>query len=236
MQITLLFFATYKDQAKTNKAIIEIPDGCTVNHLLKDILIKKYPDLVIHIPSTLVSINQEFANIEQIIPEGAEVAIFPPVSGGAVDLPTVILLTENKIEIEDLIQKITLPTTGASALFTGMVREVTHYPDYRKIKYLEYEAYQPMAEAKMVQIAEEIRQRWPKVEGIAIVQRIGKLEPGISTVLIACTSSHRNDGIFEAAHYGINRLKEIVPVWKKEAGEAGEIWIEGEYTPSSCKD
>ncbi|NMC14449.1 MAG: molybdenum cofactor biosynthesis protein MoaE, partial [Chloroflexi bacterium] len=65
---------------------------------------------------------------------------------------------------------------------------------------------------------------------------IGKLDPGIPTVLIACTSSHRNDGIFDAVHYGINRLKEIVPVWKKEVGDSDEIWIEGEYTPMPGKD
>jgi len=88
----------------------------------------------------------------------------------------------------------------------------------------------------MKQIAEEIRRKWPKIEGIAIIQRIGKLKPQTPTTLIACTSPHRDDGIFEAARYGIDRLKEIVPVWKKEVGETGEIWIEGEYIPTPDKD
>ncbi len=236
MQITLLFFATFRDQAKTQKDTIDIPEGCKVIRLLQEILPLKYPNLVIHTPSTLVSVNREFAGFEDIIPEGAEVAIFPPVSGGTVEPPTIILLAEDKIEMEELIRKITLPTSGASAIFTGMVREITHIPTYKKIKYLEYEAYRPMAEEKMKQVANEIRQKWPKVQGIAVVQRIGVLEPGAPTTLIACTSAHRNDGIFEAAQYGINRLKEIVPIWKKEAGEAGEEWIEGEYTPLPHKD
>lgn len=236
MQITVLFFAAYRDQAKTKKDVLDIPDNCTVNQLLTEILVRKYPNLSIHIPSTVVSVNQEFASAEDVIPESAEVAIFPPVSGGKDDFPTITLIVENQIDIDDLIRKITLPGTGAAAIFTGMVREITRIPTYKKIQYLEYEAYPQMAEAKMRQVAEEIRQKWPKIEGIAIVQRIGKLEPGIPTVLIACTSSHRNDGIFEAAHYGINRLKEIVPVWKKEVGDSGEVWIEGEYTPTPGKD
>jgi len=236
MQTTLLFFASYKDQAKTQRATIYIPEKCTVNRLLNDVLKNKFPELIIHPASTLVSINQEFASLEDIIPEGAEVAIFPPVSGGEDICPTIILLTQDKIEIEDLLQKITLPTTGGSAVFTGMVREITQKPVYKKIKYLEYEAYHPMAEAKMKQVADEMRTKWPKLQGIAIIQRIGKLEPKIPTTLIACTSAHRNDGIFEAAYYGINRVKEIVPVWKKEVGETGEEWIEGEYSPTPHVD
>ena len=81
------------------------------------------------------------------------------------------------------------------------------------------------------QVADEIRSRWPTIEGIAIVQRIGRLYPRTPTVLIACTAAHRDTGVFEAARYGIDRLKEIVPVWKKEVGPNGEEWIEGDYLP-----
>ena len=88
-----------------------------------------------------------------------------------------------------------------------------------------------MAMEKMGQLANEIRERWPTVEGIAIVQRIGHLPAGTPTVLIACTAAHRDTGIFEAARYGIDRLKEIVPIWKKEIGPDGEIWVEGTYHP-----
>lgn len=83
----------------------------------------------------------------------------------------------------------------------------------------------------MAQVAQEIRDRWPAVQGIAIVQRIGKLYPGTPTVLIACTAAHRDTGVFEAARYGIDRLKQIVPIWKKEVGPDGESWIEGDYIP-----
>jgi molybdopterin synthase catalytic subunit len=113
-----------------------------------------------------------------------------------------------------------------------MVRGITYRGEGHETLFLEYEAYKPMAEAKMKQVADEIRQRWPSVEGISIVQRIGHLSPGTPTVLIACTSAHRDTGVFEAARYGIDRLKEIVPVWKKEVSPDGQSWVEGDYIPT----
>ncbi len=127
----------------------------------------------------------------------------------------------------------TLASPGAAAIFTGMVRGVTTRGEARHTAYLEYEAYVPMAESKMKQVADEIRAKWRDVEGIAIVQRVGRLYPRTPTILIACTAAHRDTGVFEAARYGIDRLKEIVPIWKKEVGEKGEIWIEGDYIPAS---
>lgn len=145
--------------------------------------------------------------------------------------PNVFSITESSIDINQLLERITMPTTGAAAIFTGMVRGTTSREPAHETAYLEYEAYAPMAEAKMKQVAEEIRVRWPVVEGIAIVQRVGRLDPQTPTVLIACTAPHRDDGVFEAARYGIDRLKEIVPVWKKEIGPGGERWVEGNYVP-----
>ena len=147
--------------------------------------------------------------------------------------PTVCSITENEIDINLLLDQITLTSTGAAAIFTGVVRGVTTRNDPHETEYLEYESYQPMAEAKMKQVADEIRERWNTVEGIAIVQRIGKLYPRTPTVLIACTAAHRNTGVFDAARYGIDRLKEIVPVWKKEIGPAGREWVEGKYFPEA---
>lgn len=148
-------------------------------------------------------------------------------------LPTIFSIIEEEIDLNALLDQITLPSTGAAAIFTGMVRGVTQRGLPRQTLYLEYEAYKPMAEAKMRQIAEEIRARWPTIEGIAIVQRTGRLQPRTPTVLIACTAPHRDTGVFEAARYGIDRLKEIVPVWKKEVGPDGEEWVEGDYLPQA---
>lgn len=155
------------------------------------------------------------------------------------EYPEIFSITEDEIDLNTLVDFITLPSTGAAAIFTGMVRGSTtrHEPESgagrtrHETAYLEYEAYTPMAEAKMKQVAAEIRARWPVVQGIAIVQRIGRLYPRTPTVLIACTAAHRDTGVFDAARYGIDRLKEIVPVWKKEVGPQGEEWVEGDYLP-----
>jgi molybdopterin synthase catalytic subunit len=147
------------------------------------------------------------------------------------ELPTVFSITESEIDLNDLLGQITLSSTGAAAIFTGMVRGETQRGEPRNTMYLEYEAYVPMAEAKMKQVADEIREKWPTVEGVAIVQRVGRLHPKTPTVLIACTAPHRDTGVFDASRYGIDRLKEIVPIWKKEVGPGGEGWVEGEYLP-----
>ena len=146
------------------------------------------------------------------------------------EFPLICAITEEELDLNVLLDQITLPSTGAAAIFAGMVRGET-IRDGHETVFLEYEAYKPMAEAKMKQVAEEIRERWPVVEGIVIVQRIGKLMPRTPTVLIACTAAHRDSGVFDAARYGIDRLKEIVPVWKKEVGPSGEEWVEGHYIP-----
>lgn len=145
--------------------------------------------------------------------------------------PTIFSVTEDEIDLNDLLAKITLTTTGAAAIFTGMVRGETSRDHPHVTEYLEYEAYVPMAEEKMQQVADEIRAKWDTIEGIAIIQRIGKLYPKTPTTLIACTAAHRDTGVFDAARYGIDRLKEIVPIWKKEIGPDGAEWVEGDYLP-----
>lgn len=230
-KVKVLFFATLQARAGTSSLEMDLPENVSVRDF-KQQLIQLLPSLESSLGSTLVSVNREFAFDGDLIPTGAEVALFPPVSGGSADAPTIFAITEDVIDLDDLLSRITLPTTGAACLFTGMVRAATRRSEPHDTRYLEYEAYHDMAEAKMLQVAEEIRSRWPSVEGIAIVQRIGRLYPGTPTVLIACTAAHRDTGVFEAARYGIDRLKEIVPVWKKEVGTGGEEWVEGEYIPT----
>jgi molybdopterin synthase catalytic subunit len=147
------------------------------------------------------------------------------------DNPTVTYITEDEIDLNRLLEQITLHSTGAAAIFTGMVRGITTKGNAHETTVLEYEAYKPMAEAKMKQIADEIRARWVTIEGIGIIQRIGRLYPRTPTVLVACTAAHRDTGVFEAARFGIDRLNEIVPVWKKEIGPTREEWLEGNYFP-----
>lgn len=228
-KVKVLFFATLKERAGIGQAELEIPDSVSVTQF-KQFLFDKFPQIPQNPSTILVAVNGEYAFDSDLIPNGAEIALFPPVSGG-IEFPTIFLVTEEELDLDDLVRQITLPSTGAACVFTGMVRGVTSRGEAHETVRLEYDAYKPMAEAKMHQVADEIRSLWSQVEGIAIVQRIGTLMPGTPTVLIACSAAHRDTGVFEAAHYGIDRLKEIVPIWKKEVGPKGEEWIEGDYVP-----
>jgi molybdopterin synthase catalytic subunit len=228
-KVKILFFATLKDKAGSTQAELELPEHTSVA-LLKKILWERFPNLPSSSSAMLVAVNKEYAFDQEEIPIGAEIALFPPVSGGS-GFPTLFSITEDELDLNALLAQITLPSTGAACLFSGVVRGVTSRGDAHETKHLVYEAYLSMAEARMKQVADEIRSRWPAVEGIAIVQRIGKLLPGTPTVLIACSAAHRDTGVFEAARYGIDRLKEIVPIWKKEVSPQGEEWVEGEYIP-----
>jgi MoaE-MoaD fusion protein len=232
MDIQVKLFATLKDRVGSPHVNIDLPDDATVSVLL-DRLAAAQPKLAPAIATCVVAVNQEFAFGSTPIQSGDEVALFPPVSGGS-SLPEIFRITDDSIDLNELVASVTLPSTGAVCTFTGTVRGISTADgrDHETAQ-LHYEAYTPMAEAKMKQVAAEIRERWPVVQGIAIVQRVGRLSVGEFTVLIAVSAGHRNQGVFEAARYGIDRLKEIVPVWKKEIGPDGEQWVAGHYQPTS---
>lgn len=236
LQIDILFFATLKERIGSKKLTVDLPQHMTVLDL-RHWLAEQYPQAAALLPSVLIAVNHEFASDEAQIPDQAEVALFPPVSGGSADktseFPTIFAITEDTLDLDELLAQITLPTTGAACLFSGMVRAETSRGEHPETAYLEYESYQEMAEIKMAQVADEIRKRWPSVEGIVIVQRVGRLMPGTPTVLIGCSAAHRDTGVFDAAHYGIDRLKQIVPIWKKEVGPDGSSWVDGSYHPQA---
>jgi molybdopterin converting factor subunit 1 len=228
MNVQIKLFATLKDRAGSNHVEIDLPDDATVAMLL-DRLALAQPKLAPSLPTSLVAVNQEFAFGSTLIRSGDEIALFPPVSGGSIEYPEIFRITDRQIDLNELVASVTLPSTGAVCTFTGTVRGVSS--DAETIQ-LNYEAYRPMAEAKMKQVAAEIRSRWLDVQGIALVQRVGQLSVGEFTVLIAVSAGHRDQGVFEAARYGIDRLKEIVPVWKREIGPEDQHWVEGHYHPT----
>jgi molybdopterin synthase catalytic subunit len=234
MQVTVLYFATLRMRAGVRQDTLALPDDATVADL-KAAVCQARPELAEALDSAVVAVNRNFAKPDQVLREGDEAAIFPPVSGGSGQPgPTFVRLTDEPLDLNRLLAELVLPTTGAACVFTGVVRGRTERGQAHDTDHLEYEAYGPMAEDKLRQVAEEIRSRWPSVEGVAIVQRLGQLEAGTPTVLVACTAAHRDSGVFEAARYGIDRLKEIVPIWKKEVGPGGEHWVEGEYYPGEA--
>jgi len=229
----VLFFANLREKTGVREASISFPKGTKISDL-KNLLVEMYPNLKPNMETIIVAMNHEFAFDEYVVQDGAEIALFPPVSGGGRGkeaLPIVISLVDREIDMNDLVAKISDESTGAVCLFSGIVRGITKRGIARETEALQYEAYQAMALLKMKQICDEIHHRWPEVDGIAMVQRTGRLLPGDVSVVIAIASSHRDTGIFDAARYGIDRLKEIVPIWKKEIGKNGEQWVEGDYYP-----
>ena len=235
MQVDIRLFATLKDRAGQDRIQIEVNEPATVQDILHGAA-AAYPKLAEALDSSIVSVNRAFAGVDTAVSPGDEVAIFPPVSGGSkakLPHPTYFAITNDDLDINAIHAKITAPDVGAVVTFTGFVRGQTNRDGLPpETLYLEYEAYSGMAEEKMAQIAYEIWERWPLVKGVAIVQRIGKLDIQEITTFVACASGHRDQGVFDAARYGIDRLKEIVPVWKKEVGTDQSHWVEGSYFPS----
>jgi molybdopterin converting factor subunit 1 len=232
MELEIRLFATLKDRIGHKTISITMSEPADVRDLLAAVS-ESYPELTTSLPAVLVAVNRTYAGEKTPIHSGDEVAFFPPVSGGDNSAPTFFAVTTERVDLEDIHARLTRPDVGAIVTFSGSVRGQTQREGLPNTTlYLEYESYQEMAELKMAQIAREIWARWPLVIGIAIVQRVGKLSIGEVTTIVACAAAHRDQGAFEAARYGIDRLKEIVPVWKKEVGEDQSIWIEGDYQPT----
>lgn len=129
-------------------------------------------------------------------------------------------ISEEPLDVQVVVDRVTRREAGAINTFIGTVREFTHG---KRTLYLEYEAYKPMAEKKLAEIGEEIKNKWPDSK-TAIVHRIGRLDITDIAVIIAVSTPHRADS-YEASRYAIERIKEIVPIWKKEHWENGEKWI-----------
>lgn len=238
MELEVRLFASLKDRAGAERVAIAVDDPVTV-HRLTEALAASYPALEPALPTALVAVNRDFAFPDTPINAGDEVALFPPVSGGVtpreLPYPTYFAVTADKLDVEAITGQLVEPEVGAVVFFQGAVRgETTRSGLPDQTLFLEYEAYEEMARHKMAQIAREIWERWPLVRGIAIVQRIGKLDVGDTTTFVACAAGHRDQGAFEAARYGIDRLKEIVPIWKKEVGADRSVWVEGDYRPNAA--
>lgn len=233
MTLQIRLFATLKERANATHIPLDIPLPSTVAQLRQTIA-THYPQLAPALPSALVAINKAFASDQTTIQPGDEIALFPPVSGGAeLPHPTYFAISADAPDLNAIHQHLLRPDVGAVVSFTGSVRGQTQREGLPpQTLYLEYEAYSEMAEDKMTQIAREIWARWPTVKGVAIVQRIGRLDIGDITTFVACAAGHRDQGVFDATRYGIDRLKEIVPVWKKEVGPDKSTWVEGHYHPT----
>lgn len=219
MQVHILLFAGVADAVGKSTVQLELREGATVDQLTHQ-LEQEYPDATPLIRQCMVAINQEYALPQSAIQPGDEIALIPPVSGGEeTSDPPVCFVTEEPLSADQLIRTVKNPYAGAVLTFAGTVRE---YTEGQRTVSLEYEAYAPMAIKKMEEIVREIQNRWPQVQ-VAMAHRTGHLAIGEISVLIAVASPHRAES-FEAGRYGIERLKQIVPIWKKEIWEDGSMW------------
>ena len=176
--------------------------------------------------SIVLARNQQFASRTEPVTDGDEVALLPPVSGGSPDDPALVKLVHERIVPHDIVPPMERPEDGAIVIFDGVVRDNSRG---RRTLYLDYEAYQSMALEKLRELATEARQRFA-IRNVAMVHRLGRIEIGESSVLIAVFSAHRA-AAFDACRWLIDTVKRTVPIWKKEYFEDGAVWSDGEPFP-----
>ncbi len=220
MRVRVLFFGLLKEITGTSQEEIDLPGSPSAADLF-DRYASRFPKMNGLRASIVLARNREFVAQTARLADGDEVAFLPPVSGGADD--DVVEIVRAAIDARALSARLLRGEDGAVVTFEGVTR---NHSGGRATRYLEYEAYEPMALTQMRAIVDEVKQRWA-VDRVGIVHRLGRLEIGETSVAIVVTSAHRKPA-FEACHYAIDRLKKIVPIWKKEYFTDGEVWVEGE--------
>jgi molybdopterin synthase catalytic subunit/molybdopterin converting factor small subunit len=229
MRVTVLTFGMLRDLPGQIPDSIDLASGATVADLLAHCR-SAHPEPAGVWSSVAVAVNREYAPATHPLSDGDEVALLPPVSGGAGEPTTPasshIALTNNSISAGAIAEPLKRGEDGAVVVFDGVVRNHTRG---RRTLYLFYEAYPEMALARMKQLAAEALQAYP-IRDVAIVHRLGRLEVGETSVVIAVASPHRA-AAFDACRWLIDTLKQTVPIWKKEFFEDGAVWAQGEPFP-----
>ncbi len=220
MRVKVLFFGLTHDLTGRREDEVEVPEGETVAGLWRAYA-DRFPALERVSASLQFALNEELVTPEHALRDGDELAVMPPVSGGSED--SFYALTREPLHAEEISRLLKRPTDGAVVVFEGIVRNSLAG---RRSLYLEYEAYEPLALRRMREIGAEVQKRF-SIESIAMVHRLGRLEIGETSVVIAVAAPHRGPA-FEACRYAIDRLKQTVPIWKKEYFEDGAVWAESE--------
>ncbi|HET7753211.1 MAG TPA: molybdenum cofactor biosynthesis protein MoaE [Anaeromyxobacteraceae bacterium] len=213
MPIKILYFAAARDAAGLDGETVPGPYA-DVTALRAD-LAARHPRLAKVLPRCRFAVNEEFADDSSPVPDGAEVALVPPVAGGA----GVFRVVDRPLSVDEVLRAVESPGRGGVVTFTGTVRDETHG---RRVLRLHYEAYVPMAERVLARIGAELEQRHGAT--VAIVHRVGTLEPGEAAVVIACAAPHRA-AAFRACEQAIEQLKADAPIWKREVFEDGSVWV-----------
>jgi len=208
VQVSIRLFAGLRERAGTGARGLELPDGAKVADVWSALELGDEP------PGLLYAVNKRYADSGTTLGDGDEVALIPPVSGGA------FRLSPDPLSLDAVVREVRDDSAGAIATFTGTVRNRSRD---REVQYLEYEAYEGMAEEMMAELASDLARRH-ELSAIAIHHRVGRVEIGEPSVVIAVSSPHRAAAL-AACKEAIDTLKGTVPLWKKEVYEGGEEWI-----------
>jgi molybdopterin converting factor subunit 1 len=227
VRIRVLFFGVLRDVTGLREDSIDVPEGGLAASVF-DHYSARFPRLGEMSKSIVLAVNQKFCAPSEALSDGDELAFLPPVSGGTDG--NLFALTRDPIDAASLARKILRGEDGAIVTFEGVTRNNTKG---RPTRYLDYECYEPMALKTMTEIGEEIV-RTHQISRIAMVHRLGRIEIGETSVVVIAVAPHRRPA-FEASLEGINKLKRLVPVWKKEYFEDGEVWVDGEWDESVVK-
>ena len=234
MQVHVLPFGVLKDWLGSATSTVEIEGGATVADLLAHIA-GSHPGRANALRGIAVSVNAEYAPAAQVLSEGDEVGLLPPVSGGtapesarASDDSVVVSLTRDVIDADRLVAAAKRGEDGAVVVFDGIVRNHTRN---RETLYLDYEAYEEMALKQMDSLSREALSRF-SVRHVTLVHRLGRLNVSETSVLVVVASAHRAQA-FDACRWLIDTLKKTVPIWKKETFVDGVVWAAGEPFPET---
>jgi molybdopterin synthase catalytic subunit len=213
MRITVRLFAALRERAGWSEREVEVPDGAAVGEVWPRLDLGDEP------PGLAYARNREYAGRADALAAGDELAVIPPVSGGA------FRVQAGRLDIEAVAAEVADPGAGAIATFVGITRL---HSRGRTVTHLEYDAYPEMAEAEMARIAAALRERHDVLH-VAMAHRTGHVPLGEASVVIAVSAAHRGAAM-DACREAIDTLKQTVPIWKKEVFEGGEEWIGREGT------
>ena len=228
MHVTVRLFASLRDLAGS-ELIEEFAESSVSIAALRDRLRDAYPALRPHLGRVAIAVNEEYQpDLAQPLHDGDTVALIPPISGGAPGLAgeaPKYLVTHEVLDVMAIRDAVMTPASGAVVVFEGVVR---NHHEGRDVSHLEYEAYESMAERELRRVGEEVLAAFAdrEVHDIAVHHRLGALYVGDTSLVVAVSAAHRADA-FEACHRAVDRVKETVPVWKKEWGPDGSHWQEG---------
>jgi len=220
--VRVRLFARLREQAGTDSETVEFARDATIDDVY-DSLLHRHPNLESNRDAVRPALNEEFVDWDAIVSQGDEVTFIPPVSGGAQTAGVMFEVTTEPLDPRRTESAVSHAGAGAICTFTGIVRDNSRG---RSVTHLEYEAFESMAVAQMRKIAEEIGAKWPDAR-VAMLHRTGRLEIGETSVVVSASAPHRAEAI-AACKWGIDRLKESVPIWKKEHATDGTFWIEGD--------